>query len=439
MEVSGQVFGTVAFETASDVKNAIVSSTGNGIVRYASSSITKTSTTKQLTSTSPTFDTINVQALYLINGSSYDGDASIQATIAQSEYYFSFDAAHPNDPAYGYWKRRALGASEATIHFFSEDGSEELFTESPYTDEEYTMPKANHVGLPSSSYMLKGWRDSTDTYFYETGETVTITTDFNGRNLYAFYGGWYKDTYYPRDYSTLKGAFGLFMIPAVEPNNVVNGVSINGGDVCLFSSAGKITMNDPTDNSISSPDDFAFLYSSSAYSGRGDDQIYHIKKGLVQNDVGLVSIGDYYYYFGSDHTAYKNGDYWINSTNLSLPSGQYHFDENGHMDTQGIGVQMPSVIMNGNAYFEITQGNETQQYLAYGWGLFALDGNLYYALNNGSIARDTTPSSFITFYVEKTNGCLIDGIEVVSGTYYFDNSGRMYDSSLTLVTTGSNP
>lgn len=436
LEVNGGIYSTVFYtsDVASvDVGDApIFSLHGKGQISITSTSLSNSHVLRELKSKEGDFDVITYRPALLKNGENYSGDKTVQVT-ARGKYTYTLDSGHTTDYSYGFWKTGSLDKKDVTFSFVDTEGTV-LHSETVTEDDSFVLPAASATWLPASEYTLKGW--TLNRSVYRAGESIKITLDFDGAELVVFYGGWFQSLYYPRERSTLSAVKNsLYRIPDYETSTLINlTIQVNPADVCLFGANGELVTNDPTDTSITSPSDWAFYYDSSKYL-LGDDQIYHLITGILQTDEGLVKIGDDYYYFGNDHCAYKNGRFYIDSSNPALPSGYYYFDSLGKMETGSAGTTLPTAIENGYAYFF---DSDEVQHLAKDWGLFALDGYLYYALPDGSIVHDTATPSYTTFYVTKTNGCSAGGQPINEGLYYFDPSGHMCDAGLSIIANGRN-
>lgn len=174
----------------------------------------------------------------------------------------------------------------------------------------------------------------------------------------------------------------------------------------------------------------------------GDNQLYYIENGIVQENYGLYFDGSSsYYYFGEANYAYKSGIYYVSNTNgleynnNPIMPGYYYFDSNGVMDIEGQHVvpkSKPTFIHGGYAYVTYDENNPSNNVVADNYGLFALNGYLYYASADGVIINSTS------FFVnsEMINNCNIGGVAVTENLYYFDSDGRMYDLQLHLITNG---
>ena len=431
--VNGSLYSTLATRNEPDnpANGGVISTSGRGSIQFAASSLGSATSMYELTGDT-TFDTIPVQPITMINGSLYDGDRVVHS-VAQKEFVYTLDADHPDDYDYGTWDPRSIGQIDVVMSFGYVDGSgyHEVKSLTIVEEKYFTVPSYTHQGTA-----VKAWSDSIDSIFLTVGSTAKALRDYNGMQFLMFLGGWHQSSYYPREASSIAEIDGLYQIPFSEATTTINQtITVNGGDVCLFDSS-TLVASDPSVGPGELPREaWAFDYSSTAYPGKGDDQIYHLDKGVMQMTTGLVTIDGSYYYFREDHTACRDGYFEITSTDPAVPSGIYHFAADGKMELPSTSDYLPTVVEDGYAYYEIGQN---QRVLAKDYGLFALNGYLYYALPDGSVVADTNPASYRTFYVSKLNGCTINGVLVVEGLYYFDSSGRMYDANYVLITTGAN-
>jgi|GEM_PF-1418218 len=117
--------------------------------------------------------------------------------------------------------------------------------------------------------------------------------------------------------------------------------------------------------------------------------------------------GDYYFFNARTGLMYKDSVIWVGENSYGIKSENHYFMEDGKMfvDT---GVFAPVLTKeNGNLYITI---NGVKQY----YGLFEIDGALYFAQGNGIVAMDAT------VWVSNTNG-LVES----KGYYQFDAEGKM--------------
>ena len=147
----------------------------------------------------------------------------------------------------------------------------------------------------------------------------------------------------------------------------------------------------------------------------------------VKAYVGLIKIGEHYYYVRTGGQVVKNATYWISKTNGIVPEGKYVIDENGIVDFGGVipndGTEQPPVtpptepeippqVKNG-----IVDENGTLYYYVNGVrtyaGLIEIDGYYDYVKSNCEAVKDGV------YYITKTNGIMKEG------RYPFDAQGRM--------------
>ena len=124
--------------------------------------------------------------------------------------------------------------------------------------------------------------------------------------------------------------------------------------------------------------------------------------------LGFNKIGEDYYFFNArTGLMYKDTVIWVGENSYGVKVENHYFMEDGKMfvDT---GVFTP-VLTEENGELYITIDGVKQYY-----GLFEIDGALYFAQGSGIVARDAT------VWVSNTNG-LVEN----KGYYHFDADGKM--------------
>ena len=129
------------------------------------------------------------------------------------------------------------------------------------------------------------------------------------------------------------------------------------------------------------------------------DGRYYID-GVMQTNLGLIKVGDDYYYIHGNGTV-ETGTFYVNTgkANGLLPAGTYIFGEDGKL-------QLKNGFVDGRYYIDgVMQTN---------LGLIKVGDNYYYIHGNGAVETGT-------FYVNagKTNGLL------PAGTYIFGEDGKL--------------
>ena len=136
----------------------------------------------------------------------------------------------------------------------------------------------------------------------------------------------------------------------------------------------------------------------------GDDTYYYENGALV---TGFTKIGDDYYFFNAGSgKMYKNADMWVAGNNdYGIEGGMHHFGANGKMFIPDLENGVRKIVAeNGELYFTIDGVKMTG-------GLYELDGEYYYAQNNGALAVNKS------VYVETTE---LSG----NGWYHFGTDGK---------------
>ena len=140
-----------------------------------------------------------------------------------------------------------------------------------------------------------------------------------------------------------------------------------------------------------------------------DGYTYLVNNGVRVDSPGLVQIGDYYYYFTSNHYMIKNRDYWISKTNGLMPEKSYHFDEEGRMTNPEIADPAKNGIVKETetTWYYYVDGVKTYA------GLIEIDGSYYYVKSNCEVIHNQK------YWISKTNGLMPEG------SYEFDEDGKM--------------
>ncbi len=178
----------------------------------------------------------------------------------------------------------------------------------------------------------------------------------------------------------------------------------------------------------------------------GDDTYYYENGALV---TGFTKIGDDYYFFNTySGKMYKNADMWVPANDYGIEGGMHHFNADGKMFVPNLETGVRKIVNeNGELYFTIDGVKMTG-------GLYELDGEYYYAQNNGALAVNKSAyvdtkllsgngwygfgadaklikTGFVegdgkTFYY--ADGVRAKGLTKIGEDYYFFNagSGMMY-------------
>lgn len=133
-----------------------------------------------------------------------------------------------------------------------------------------------------------------------------------------------------------------------------------------------------------------------------DGTLYYLHNGQPSY-VGLISMGDDYYYVRSNGQVVTDRTYWITKTNGILPEGSYAFAADGKMR-----IERKITIENVDGVLYCYR--EGTPFYA---GLFELDGNYYYARSNSQLVVGRS------YWISKTNGIVPEGL------YFFGADGRL--------------
>ena len=121
---------------------------------------------------------------------------------------------------------------------------------------------------------------------------------------------------------------------------------------------------------------------------------------------GFTKIGnDYYIFNAGSGKMYKNADMWVPANDYGIEGGMHHFNADGKMFVPNLETGVKEIVNeNGELYFTIDGVKMTG-------GLYELDGEYYYAQNNGALAVNKS------VYVETTE---LSG----NGWYHFGTDGK---------------
>ena len=278
-----------------------------------------------------------------------------------------------------------------------------------------------------------------DTYYYENGALVTGFTKI-GDDYYFFNAGsgkMYKDAnmWVPaNDYGVKPGmhyfgADGKMVVPnletgvrkIVEENGnlyfTIDGVKMVGGLYELDGAYYYAQNNGELAAGKSVYVDTELLSGKGWYGFDADGKL--IMTGFVTGDdgftyyyndgaraKGFTKIGDDYYIFNT-HSGkmYKGADMWVPANDYGIEGGMHHFNADGKMLIPNLETGVRKIVAeNGNLYFTIDGVKMTG-------GLYELDGEYYYAQNNGALAVNKSA------YVDTK---LLSG----NGWYHFGTDGK---------------
>ena len=134
---------------------------------------------------------------------------------------------------------------------------------------------------------------------------------------------------------------------------------------------------------------------------QGEDGIYrYYLNGVQQYGLGLIKVGDDYYYVRSNGKICTT-DWYVGANDYGFPAGSYSFGEDGKM-----------IILNGI----VKVGDNLKYYVngkaQSGLGLIEIDGDYYYVRSNGNLATSD-------WYVGEND------YGIPKGSYRFGEDGKM--------------
>ena len=326
-------------------------------------------------------------------------DVSEENSLKDITFYF--------DIVQNKWTKKSSLVSSYIINFVDANNSSLLVTKEYTPNDKFTFPTSDDElfnAFKYKGYKVKKWKIE-GVGIYDAGKEYTLASSRN-LDAYALYGGWVDlngEKYYI-DYETGDYYKGL---KKVDYNNEIK--------ICKFKEDGAFDLG-----------------YTGTYLNPVDNKYYFIESGVVKEKgfykyVSSLTSNDYNYVFVSDdNTLLKGGTYYINiddKTQSILPSGTYNFDANGLIIKED---KETSSYNEDNVYIKNIDNKGDSAFIngiRVGVGLFK-DGNyLKYADSKGFIVKNAT------YYVSKTNNIN----DIKEGLYYFDNEGRMYDESFTLI------
>lgn len=348
-----------------------------------------------------------------LSGSHKQGTLSYDVTYDSVTVYTSWhesvaqNESMSYDPSSGKW--RVLIA--VTLTFQTKDGAK-AFTQEVTLGELLVFPTAETAKAKLGIHAILFWYNEDEASEYHVpGNRVSKSEYKANQTFIAFEGGWTtagpaggNETFYDPTGATKPDdakVSGLYFAPSPDGNS---------SDIYLFES-GRIKTT-----------------YSGVYANDLDNQTYLIENGVVVKNKGLYRTSDgYYYYFGENNYAYKDGTYALNDKlNGFLCAGSYVFGSDGKIkrDDASPTITGALYVKNAKAYIDG---------IIVGIGLFqSSDNYIYYAKDDGSIVKNST------CYVSKVNdvkGASNDSIK--AGLYWFDAEGHLCDSLMRPICKGA--
>lgn len=142
----------------------------------------------------------------------------------------------------------------------------------------------------------------------------------------------------------------------------------------------------------------------------GEETYYYIDG--IRVHMGLVKVGDDYYYYKRDGLMIRDRSYWISRLNGldaeddRIAEGNYQFDETGKMILPTVEDKNGIYEEDGSLYYYV-DGKRTYA------GLIEMDGYYYYVKTSGEVVHGRD------YWITKTNGLMEEK------SYTFDDEGKM--------------
>ena len=311
------------------------------------------------------------------------------------------------DPSSGKWRVLIV----VTLTFKTKDGTK-AFTQEVTLGELLVFPTAETAKAKLGIHAILFWYNENDVSEYHVPGKRVSKSEYNANQTFiAFEGGWTtagpaggNETFYDPTGATNPDdakVSGLYFAPSPDGNS---------SDIYLFES-GRIKTT-----------------YSGIYANDLDNQTYLIGNGVVVKNKGLYRTSDgYYYYFGENNYAYKDGTYALNDKlNGFLCAGSYVFGTDGKIKRDDASPTITGALYTKNAKAYIDG-------VIVGIGLFqSSDSYIYYAKDDGSIVKNST------CYVSKVNDVKdASNNPIKAGLYWFDAEGHLCDSLMRPIYKGA--
>jgi len=135
-----------------------------------------------------------------------------------------------------------------------------------------------------------------------------------------------------------------------------------------------------------------------------DGLLYYYVDGVAQKGLGLIKIGDDYYYNRSAGYLVTGRTWYVDRDNdFGFPAGSYNFGEDGKM------LYLNGIVEKNGVLYYYVDGVPQK-----GLGLIEIDGDYYYNRSAGYLVAGRT------WYVDKDNA-----YGFAAGSYMFDEDGKM--------------
>lgn len=349
-------------------------------------------------------------------------------TSSGSVKYEDEGAVSPTKDLVLYAKREE--AREFTIRFVDDVTQQDIFSAKVvnYNGDLVLYNNSDietYGGLNNNAYSIKKRIDS-DGKVYFPGETVSKIR--KNHIFTAFRGGWYQEkpirgvvqpvyyierSAYDFEVGKVKGLYSCELKP-----NIIDMINSSRNPsstkrTYYFDGQGRLSTETLT-----------VQYFDSKYMIENGQIVTIENEGLkkvVHYDNNNVLSIKYYYVFTDGKVIYDKANYYVssNKTNGLLCEGRYNFLSDGSIEISDNSTNKFS------ADSEIPYQDGEYAYIngvKVAYGLFKEDGYIYYAKNNGEIAKNES------YYVNSNklnNVCFEDGTPVTAGTHYFDENGRL--------------
>ena len=350
-------------------------------------------------------------------------------------------------------------------YYYARTSSGEIIKDRRYwiskTNDIYQIPTGIYYFDTNGVMQIDGFVTVGDgTYYYANCELVRGFTKI-GEDYYFFNAGsgkMYKDanmwvgknTYGVEPGMHYFGADGKMVIPDMVNGEkkivtedgklyfTIDGVKMTGGLYELDGAYYYAQNNGALAVNKSAYVDTKLLSGNGWYGFGADAKL--IKTGFVEGDgktfyyadgvraKGLTKIGEDYYFFNAGSgMMYKDATMWVPANDYGVEPGMHYFDATGKMFVPNLETGVKKIVdEDGKRYFTIDGVKMTG-------GLYELDGEYYYAQNNGALA--VNKSAYVDTKLLSGNGWYgfdVDGKLIKTGfveggdgfTYYYNGGIR---------------
>lgn len=278
-------------------------------------------------------------------------------------------------------------------HWGMDDGSSAM-------EDHHVMPESPLTIFPSA--LWTGWTETEDGWCFEIRSEIQ-KTGWTKIDKSTYTENEVGSDWFYLDPRTGARAEGITRVP--YPTAPINGITYtaNASDKAYAESHSGSKYTDATTAVFVFGEEGEFTPDTGRIGNR------YAVNGMIGWHVGLVQIGDGYYYFKGDESGNGNimatGNVYASRNNTSLAiqlGGIYTFGNDGKM------CMYDGIVAIGGDYYYYENNR-----LAIAAGLIEIDGDYYYVRSNGKLVANRE------YWVATTNGL------ISAGLYTFDANGKL--------------